>query len=351
MSKFLGYDGKEYDTVVEWSRANERWEREKSQKESLERQEKLIKQQNELLEEQMEDQRRLVEEQMENDRWIEIERQEHDREMRLLSLCDKIGISQKLMDNFIKYIRSSTDDVLNTEPAKKINNQIDPYIYEIYKIYEQIVEKYNSKMLGDASLVTVHDFSVIYEILKIVSFISLVLIPLCFFYLFIPLGILGITILIYITLGLYSSFQNAKREEFLTLKKKCLSYKSGMTDSEDIYIFLRQFENSYSNLVSDEEKVNQTLCDLKKKRDDGMKELRKMCEQEMNSRLKHFYNFRVSHYNSALEKFLVDYDFENEIKRGIDAFNVNYKVVTKSMATGNGDIDDYVEYFNNVIRK
>ena len=357
MSKLIGYDGKEYDSPIEWQRANERWEREKEQKESLERQEKLIEQQNELLEEQIEDQRRLVEEQMENDEWIEYERQEHDREMRIISLCDKIGISQKLMDKFIEYIRSSTDDVLNTETANKINNQIDPCIYEIYKIYEQTVQKYNSDILGGASLVKIHDFSLIYGVLKFFATISVFFILIGYLFIpfpfFIPIGcvLLCITILVYVIIWLYSCFQIDKREEFLTLKKKCLSYKSGMTDVDDIYVFLRQFENSYSNLVSDEEKVNKSLCDLKKQRDDGMKKLRKMCEEEMNNRLKNFYNFRVSHYNSALEKFLVDYDFEYEIKRGNDAYNINYKVVTKSVASGTGDIDDYVEYFSNVIRK
>lgn len=349
MGKLIGYDGKEYDNPLEWSKANERWEREEAQKKSLERQEELIEKQNELIEEQAVEQRRIAEEQMENDRWIEIERQEHEKEKRLFSLCDKIGISKKIMDNFIEYIRSSTDDTLKTEEGKKIDDKFDNIIHEIYKIYIQLVEQYNSEILGNASLGIVHDFSVINEILKISAFISLLLILLDYLFIpFIPIGYvtLGVTILVYFSLAIYNFIQKDKREEYFSLKKECIKFNSDITDVNDIFVYLIQFEKTFPNLIDDEEKNNKVLSNLRKNRADYLKRLREMSSNEINNRLKHFYQFRLSHYNSQFEKFLVDYDFDNKIKMGNDALNINYKVVTKSLAKGKGDIEDYIEYFN-----
>ena len=122
MGKLIGYDGKEYDNPLEWSKANERWEREEAQKKSLERQEELIEKQNELIEEQAVEQRRIAEEQMENDRWIEIERQEHEKEMRLLSLCDEIGISKNIIDKYIMNLTNA--DELMSKNKKIIEKKI-----------------------------------------------------------------------------------------------------------------------------------------------------------------------------------------------------------------------------------
>ena len=61
-----------------------------------------------------------------------------------------------------------------------------------------------------------------------------------------------------------------------------------------------------------------------------------------NLKLKDFYEFRTKHYNSQVEKFLIDFGFK-------DRFGSDFKVVTKSQAKSNGDVDDYIDYFNSVI--
>lgn len=343
MSKYIGYDGKEYDSLLELNGANERWEREKEQKESLERQEELIEQQNELIEEQIEDRRRLVEEQMENDEWIEIERQEHDKEMRLLSLCDKIGISQKLTDGFIKYIIGNDINAETNEKIKSIYSQIEETSKKIADIKKQ-----NAHKLSILNQVSNFNFENVSK-LDDSDFNSAKAMSDKYFFkilLFLVLGVLifvfaPIITTVYVILGIVCFFVSIG---FLALMSRMIALKSEADKN------IAELANAKSNEIVNDEAANEfaELKELNDRKDLIVEEIKQEYAKEVKDRLNEFYQFRLNHYNSEVEKFLIDYDFEEILK---NKFNINYEILTKSKSLEQGDIEDYIEYFHNVSNK
>ena len=68
-----------------------------------------------------------------------------------------------------------------------------------------------------------------------------------------------------------------------------------------------------------------------------------LIENSINDRLDDFYNFRINHYNSKIEKFLMDFEFEQKQHRYGNNIKLKYKPVTKSQAKNNGGIDGDIE--------
>ena len=342
-NKTYGIDGKEYDSAWEASQANKRWMREIEQKEAIE-------EQNEILKKQIDEQRRLTQEQMENDRKIEIARQEHDKEMRLLSLCDEIGISKKIIDGFINHVADADDDD-SVHDDLNIYRELDDITRKLYKLYGELVDQSNSKQYNDIITTKYDEISsyIIYAIISMVVGIGLLIILLIKGYTTAAFISFGVSFIITsIILCVYQNLKkNCEEENQNLMENKIINFDKTLNDSGEIFIYVLNFEYNNLDFIKDEEQQNPVLVEYRKQRDKLRNQERAIRVEELNSRIDDFYNFRLKHYNSKIEKFLDDFNFKEKVK-DLTGLNINYKIVTKSMATGNGDIDDYVEYFTNV---
>lgn len=345
-----GKDGKFYEDENELIAADNRWNQQQQQNE-------LLAQQNELIAKQKRDNERLAWEQMNNQKQIENSRQRHEKEMRLLSLCDEVGISKNIIDSFINYLIS--DDVddkevkKNNKLIKKLDCDFDNHITDkqinlLISAYKHVanrnpnemhsIEFYSSYDIDDVAyesirnkLDNIPNNSGTTEAIWLIGFISIVI---SFgFENFVLIFIILVTCIVLTGLmasmkenqinAIYTEINNICNERIEQLKKT----KHGDKSSDEIL------------------KQKSILIDRNNE----------IIEKVVYKKLEDFYKFRVKHYNRNVEKFLLDYDFKSKIHPNIGEYNISFesviKSITKSQAKGTGDIDDYIDYFNTVISK
>lgn len=338
-----GKDGENYESVDEMIGANNRWDQQQEQN-------KLLSQQNQLLAKQQKEKERLAREQMDNDRALEYSRQKHDREMRLLNLCDNIGISQEYMNSFLDYLN---DESTAYEEEKDKLNKLDSDIKKL---------KDKSSELFDISYDSEHENESIKTQIKVLNEIKNM-----------QLGNMEYCLNRDDTYDLLTSKINSLATwrvfafiaGLLMIFTVILLLEGGGTTADwilglliveiaviVIYIIVRISNQGKIISICDEkiEKLNKSYKKIDKHNKDNVddkyykleKEKEEIIHKYRNMKLKDFYEFRTKHYNSQVEKFLIDYGFK-------DRFGADFKVVTKSNSKSNGDVDDYIDYFNSVI--
>lgn len=349
---WTGLDGKIYTDINELTAADNRWRQQEKQNELLKQQNEIARdhayQQSIEQEKNRKLQVKLQNEKLEKERAIEYSRQEHDKEMRLLNLCDNIGISQEFMNSFLDYLY---DERTAYEEEKEKLNKLDSDIKKLKEKSSELFDiSYNSEQEND-SIDT--QIKVLNEIKNM------------------QLGNMEYSLNRDDTYALLSS----KINNLATWR--ALAFISGLAMFFNI-IFLID-ASSYSlpwitlvveitiiviyvivNVTSRESiikicdnkisELNKSYKKIDKRSKDNVddkyykleKEKKEIIGKYRNLKLKDFYEFRTKHYNSQVEKFLIDFGFK-------DRFGSDFKVVTKSQAKSNGDVDDYIDYFNSVI--
>lgn len=349
---WTGLDGKIYTDINELKAADNRWRQQEKQNELLKQQNEIARdhayQQSIEQEKNRKLQVKLQNEKLEKERAIEYSRQEHDKEMRLLNLCDNIGISQEFMNSFLDYLY---DERTAYEEEKEKLNKLDSDIKKLKEKSSELFDiSYNSEQEND-SIDT--QIKVLNEIKNM------------------QLGNMEYSLNRDDTYALLSSKINS------LATWRALAFISGLAMFFNI-IFLID-ASSYSlpwitlvveitiiviyvivNVTSRESiikicdnkisELNKSYKKIDKRSKDNVddkyykleKEKKEIIGKYRNLKLKDFYEFRTKHYNSQVEKFLIDFGFK-------DRFGSDFKVVTKSQAKSNGDVDDYIDYFNSVI--
>ena len=351
----LGKDGKIYGTMNDKFAADSRWEQQQQQN-------KLLAQQNELIAQQSRDKERLAREQMANDMAIESSRQQHEKEMRLLNLCDSIGISKSIMDSYIDYLN---DEVLDNYECKKELNKIDNKIYELEKEYYEMIHNENLKKIEQKNGVNSTNLEPLqlYEQISNKNYKNVIMLNSIddeskivfkkigtmrgFKALYICMIIMCPAFLIMLT----GNFNNKIIIVLSSIICFILAIVFALRVSkmkDELSILVNKKIKKLKNDQKQEQKVSKsknnkiTSYDILDEINDKKNDRYEIVRQAIDDKLKDFYNFRLSHYNSQVEKFLIDFGFKDE-------FGSDFKVVTKSQAKSNGDVDDYIDYFNNVI--
>lgn len=339
-----GKDGENYESVDEMIAADNRWDQQQAQNE-------LLARQNELLAKQSRDKERLAREEMANARAIEDSRQEHDKEMRLLSLCDEIGISKKTMDNYLDYVLSTTDGLEKDEleQYEKLNKEYDKIDEEIKELTDEEddeevipeIEVWKGLRNLDKSFL---DYIEDEEILQLFDdsaqslkggVILFVVGVLCLLFFISMMGDDSGTNLVLILVGSIPLCVAI----YLLLRIASIENKIKVLCNEKV------IELSNVEEVDDEDE-DEEISKLEKKQSEIGNKLHLIYEKNINRKIDTFYKFRQEHYNPQFEKFLLDFDFEEKLHRYGSYMNIDYQVVTKSKATSTGEIDDYVEFFN-----
>lgn len=343
---YKGKDGEYYESLDEQIAADNRWDQQQAQNE-------LLARQNELLVKQSRDKERLAREEMANARAIEDSRQEHDKEMRLLALCDEIGISKKTMDNYLDYILSTTDGLKNDElkEYEKLNEEYDKIDEQIKELTDEDEEEEGIpeievwKGLGNLDKRFL-DYIDDEEILQLFDdsaqslkggLILFVVGLLCLFFFIGMIGDDSGTNLVLILVGSIPLCVSI----YLLLRISSIDNKIKVLCNEKV-IELSNVEDEEEEEEAEEDEISK----LEKKQNEISDKLHLIYEKNINRKLAQFYKFRQGHYNPQLEKFLLDFDFEEKLHRYGSYMNIDYQVVTKSKATNTGEIDDYVEFFN-----
>lgn len=327
-TKTIGIDGREYDSSTARVLGDRHALMERQMAEDIQNQNKLIKE-NMQLQQDIANQNYRLEMQKEENRKSEAEKQrEHDKEMRLLNLFDEIGISKKTYDDYIIYSYSTINNKIVPEinqhnslkwQYEDILNDIEDsfdYDEELFKINKEIESKCRDKD-KNKNVLTIENKKDLYKNLLsisiVVAFFSFVL--LCFIasefdsnlYIF-PLVIMFISIPASIVLfKLYSTYDD----------------KSKYVSDVD-YVKKR---NLLKNLIVQE---NEKVTDLKNKLSKSIKPV-----------VEEFYQFRVNHYNSKIEKILNDIGYIELV----EDYGCEFKKVNNSNKKKDGTIEDYIEYF------
>lgn len=340
---YKGKDGENYESIDEQIAADNRWNQQQAQNE-------LLARQNELLAKQSRDKERLAREEMANARAIEDSRQEHDKEMRLLSLCDEIGISKKTMDNYLDYVLSTTDGLKKDEleQYEKLNKEYENIDEEIKELTDEEddeegipeIEVWKGLRNLDKSFL---DYIEDEEILQLFDdsaqslkggVILFVVGVLCLFFFISMMGDDSGTNLVLILVGSIPLCVAI----YLLLRIASIDNKIKVLCNEKVI--------ELSNAEDEEEEEDDEISKLERKQSEIGDKLHLIYEKNINRKIDKFYKFRQEHYNPQFEKFLLDFDFEEKLHRYGSYMNIDYQVVTKSKATNTGEIDDYVEFFN-----
>ena len=149
---WIGLDGKIYTDINELTAADNRWRQQEKQNELLKQQNEIARdhayQQSIEQEKNRKLQVKLQNEKLEKERAIEYSRQEHDKEMRLLNLCDNIGISQEFMNSFLDYLY---DESSAYEEEKEKMNKLDSDIKKLKEKSSELFDiSYNSEQENDS---------------------------------------------------------------------------------------------------------------------------------------------------------------------------------------------------------
>ena len=335
-----GKDGKFYDDVNDMIAADNRWDQQEEQNQ-------LLEQQNMLLAKQLSDSERLAREKMENEIAIETSRQNHDKEMRLLSLCDEIGISKKLIDNYLEYLLS-TNDGLKKEEKEEIDKLNSKYEKNEEKLSEfddndtDELEVWNElKLLNKTHLDKINDEDVIQLFNDSTNSFNtgLILFVVGFIILFLFVFMMGeddATNTILLLVGISPMCASI----FLLIKYCIINGNIKKKCEEKI----EELSNNEVESVEDERtaKIRKEQVDLEEK-------IHAIVQKNISRKINKFNKFRIDHYNAQFEKFLLDIDFEKKIHRYGSFIDIDYQTITKSKSNGSGEIDDYIEFFNDHI--
>ena len=395
LNGYRGKDGKVYNDWGELTRANNLWDQQQKQNELLNSQNRLLREgqqeQNRLLEEQnrlLEEQRILEEKQREEERRIEREReeeqrefernrlkmqenieesrQEHDKEIRLLGLCDEVGINKtiiykyKININKSEEIMKIDDEIEYLEERKKafydLESQITSFkehdIFSVAFVEEKIdyynkIKNRNLKPLKDGmirpggnnelegSYTKMSNEIDSLKSLIIFSFIAFVIsifmhnddISIIEMFLILELGFFVFGGLPCLIIAMYYKNKINKICDTEINKYKGMLPNIKLENNKN-----EQLEKLAKSVTNEIDKIRELINNL-------IDQKVSIKNNNVKINLEKFYDFRINHYNPKLEKLIIDLNFDKLLP------GETFEIVTKTEAKSNGEVEDYIDYF------
>lgn len=344
---FYGKDGQIYDTLDKKIGADSRYMQQEKQNKLLEEQNKLLSQQ--------ERERKLNAIREENKAWLEEQNKKerewaqraHSEEMRLLNLCDEVGINKSIIDNYINYIFSDKQvekkDRKLFEEYHKVDKQLENERStlwndeEILKKIKIIKEIKNNNLSNSDDLFGYYDLKHLVEEYNTTNakmgngiFGSVVTAIIIFLFLGLlgwwtiwPLVIFSVPVIYYLCLIPSKNITKTKIEKTCDVELKNLK---------------KELHNK--TLDNKEEEIN-------KKIDKNLDKYYSIMKRCVETKLDELNEFRLNHYNYKIDKLLLDMGLDKKLKE----YELKYKIISKEEAKATGDIDDYVVFFTKEAEK
>lgn len=351
-NKFWSEDGKYYDSLAEAKAADHAWREQISLQNE---QNRLIEEQNRLIQ-QTEYDKMNQELEIENSRQqLQREQMQHEKDMRILKLFDDVGISKDIYDKFISNITSDKDvSNLNTKKIdieQRINllnlcllYEDDPLCTDITEIEENNPEYYSLMMdlhdeltancytNADSKYLEKHqEYLNINEKQKKYGKYSLISFLTATFFLF----ILALTTDSNESFGDFMIF--IVLVSFIALICFICIYSISYKKAQELSIYAnKEYRQFNSNKA--EKNIKEEIKKCQKKLDKVNEQILPIIQKQTTD----FMNFRINHYNSKIEKLLIDADF----KKLVESYGIEYKSVTNNNKKKDGTIDDYIAYFD-----
>lgn len=348
MGIYRAEDGQYYDTASEAVGATNRYRQQQKQNQLLEEQNKLLAQQ--------ERERQLNAIHEENRAWLEEQNKKerdriqraHSEEMRLLSLCDEVGINKSIIDNYINYIFSEKQVEEKERKLLEENNKIYKQLEnerstlwndeEILKKIKIIKKIKNNDLSNDDDLIGYYDLKHLVEEYNATNDK-------------IGNGILGnivTAILIFLFLGLFVGWWtiwpfiifSVPIIYYLCLIPSKNTTKTKIEKTCDVELRKLKKELHNKSLDNKEEEIN-------KKIDKNIDEHFNIMKRCVEIKLNELNEFRINHYNYKIDKLLLDMGLDKKLKE----YKLKYKIISKEEAKATGDVDDYVVFFTKEAEK
>ncbi len=345
---FYGKDGQIYDTLDKKVGADSRYNQQEKQNQLLEEQNKLLAQQ--------ERERQLNAIREENRAWLEEQnkkerdriQREHSEEMRLLSLCDEVGINKSIIDNYINYIFSEKQVEEKERKLFEENNKIHKQLEnerstlwndeEILKKIKIIKKIKNNDLSNSDDLIGYYGLKHLVEEYnstndKIGNGILGSIVTAILIFLFLGLLVGWWTIWPFIIFSVpiiyYLCLIPSKNTTKIKIEKDC--------DAE-----LRKLKKELHNKTLDnkEEEIN-------KKIDKSIDDHYNIMKRCVDTKLNELNEFRINHYNYKIDKLLLDMGLDKKLKE----YKLKYKIISKEEVKATGDVDDYVVFFTKEAEK
>lgn len=383
--KYEGRDGGRYDTLDEVRSADTRYRQQEKQNQLLAEQNKILANQNaealQLEREKMQIQKQLEEKRIEAERLshlAQLAQMEHEEEMRILKLCDDVGITKEAIDSFRDYLflppkelQKLKEDIDNKygNPDEEIENaksyllkddtlifknysQLFPPIYELKKqlssereaeIREQFLEWIDKpeEYTKELTKIDAYDTSVnlkkeektkmINIIIVIVSIVLLILILTNY-----NDALFGIQLILGMSLPLviiYFMYKMFKDDEIPKLQKKL----------EDKFTDMKYVETLKLNKIKPKEVLKNHIEEMEKELNCFLNKENEFYN-DIYTKWNDFIEFRKNHYNSKVEKLLIDVG----IKETVLNIGLEYPKINVNNKIKDGSVEDYIAYFDEV---
>lgn len=344
---FYGKDGQIYDTLDKKVGADSRYNQQEKQNQLLEEQNKLLAQQ--------ERERQLNAIREENRAWLEEQnkkerdriQREHSEEMRLLSLCDEVGINKSIIDNYINYIFSEKQVEEKERKLFEENNKIHKQLEnerstlwndeEILKKIKIIKKIKNNDLSNSDDLIGYYGLKHLVEEYnstndKIGNGILGSIVTAILIFLFLGLLVGWWTIWPFIIFSVpiiyYLCLIPSKNTTKIKIEKDC--------DAE-----LRKLKKELHNKTLDNKE------EINKKIDKSIDDHYNIMKRCVDTKLNELNEFRINHYNYKIDKLLLDMGLDKKLKE----YKLKYKIISKEEVKATGDVDDYVVFFTKEAEK
>jgi len=387
---YLGKDGKLYSTIEKKWEADARYEQHQEQKSLLEEQNRLLAQQNSV-------NSQLEMKKLENERLrilaeksSQYEQMEHEENMRIFKLCDEVGIPKETLDSFREYLFALPEEVQSIENKQgyvkniieKVNTA-ESYLKsddeDIIKAYgdlfpnldemkKKLTAKQEEKIEGQfeewCNNPTEYKdelirFGVYNDLLrlekekskknkpKIFTLICFLITLFTIIYvcalgdkywsdtIFIILIVIGPTSMLGVFYGLWKIFTCGDSEPTI------------QENIDSILTNLKYYKTLKVNKIEPKKYLKNYIKDLENQLNDyGAAE--KKFINNLHMKWNDFTDFRKNHYNSKVEKLLIDVGFKDIISEFNAATNLGlkYPKINVNNKIKDGSVEDYIAYFD-----
>ena len=364
---YIGKDGKEYDTWGQRSEADARYEQHQEQKSLLEEQNRLIAQQN-----QINEKNRL------NEMITQYKQMEHEEEMRILKLCDDVGITKEAIDSFRDYLftppkelQKLKEDIdlkyynldeqiqdakiyLSKDDELIINRyyEVFPRINKLKKILssereEEIREQFldwidnPEEYTKELTKVDAYDTSINLKKAEKTKMVNIIIVIVSIVLLILILtnyndALFGIQLILGMSLPLviiYFMYKMFKDDEIPKLQKKL----------EDKFTDMKYVETLKLNKIKPKEVLKNHIEEMEKELNCFLNKENEFYN-DIYTKWNDFIEFRKNHYNSKVEKLLIDVG----IKETVLNIGLEYPKINVNNKIKDGSVEDYIAYFDEV---
>lgn len=364
---YIGKDGEVYDTLGQRSEADARYDQHQEQKSLLEEQNRLIAQQNQIIEK-----NRL------NEMIAQYKQMEHEEEMRILNLCDDVGITKEAIDSFRDYLftppkelQKLKEDIdlkyynldeqiqdakiyLSKDDELIINRyyEVFPRINKLKKILssereEEIREQFldwidnPEEYTKELTKVDAYDTSINLKKAEKTKMVNIIIVIVSIVLLILILtnyndALFGIQLILGMSLPLviiYFMYKMFKDDEIPKLQKKL----------EDKFTDMKYVETLKLNKIKPKEVLKNHIEEMEKELNCFLNKENEFYN-DIYTKWNDFIEFRKNHYNSKVEKLLIDVG----IKETVLNIGLEYPKINVNNKIKDGSVEDYIAYFDEV---